>query len=169
MLNGYWWLFIPEGSSWGRAWPPPHLHLLQRLRKSGVILPLCLSAFMECTGTTLTLQVKIIKQSKFIICGPRLMPWNCTENLYNQEVLKISLLSHFFWETKYERNANNQVAVIECINQVVLIECINCYAYKEHAAVLVIQFSQHAIAIHVSLIINIYRYNALGAHCAENS
>ena len=58
------------------------------------------------------------------------MLWNYTENLYNQEVLKIFLLSNFFWETKHGINANNQVAVIECINQVVLIECINCYAYK---------------------------------------
>jgi hypothetical protein len=66
-------------------------------------------------------------------------------------------------------NANNQVAVIECINQVVLIECINCYAYNEYAAVLVIQFSQHAIATHASLVINIYRCNILGAYCAENS
>jgi hypothetical protein len=65
-------------------------------------------------------------------------------------------------------NDNNQEAVIECINQVVLIECINCYACKEHAAILVIQFSQHAIAIHASLIINISRY-ILGAHCVVSS
>jgi hypothetical protein len=63
---------------------------------SGAILPLCLPAFMECTGTTLTLKVMIIKQSKFIKCGPRLMLWNYAENLYNQEALKIFLLSYFF-------------------------------------------------------------------------
>jgi hypothetical protein len=74
--------------------PSPNLHLLQRLIMSGTILPFCLPAFMECTGTTL--KVMIIKQSKFIKCRPRLMLWNYTENLYNQEVLKIFLLSYFF-------------------------------------------------------------------------
>ena len=44
----------------------------------------------------------------------------------------------------------------------VVMECINYYAYKAHAAILVIQFSQHAIATHASHI-NISRYNILGA------
>jgi hypothetical protein len=68
--------------------------------------------------------------------------------------------SHFFSETKYETNAKNQVVIIEC--------SVKYYAYKEHA-VLVIQFSQHEISIHTSVISNICRYNILGAFSAENS
>lgn len=77
-------------------------------------------------------------------------------DLCHRIILKISITRKYLrslcflisLKTKHEMNANNQVAVIECINQVVLMEYINCYAYKENAAILVIQFSQHAIATH---------------------